>query len=169
MSAPSARWRIGPRDWAPLGRRLRAVWPRGTGLVVYLEGPLGAGKTSFVRGLVRAWDPGADVTSPTFILREDHEGEGFHFVHVDLYRLRGPADVEDLALLELPAGASLLVEWPEHGCGHLPRADLHCVLEPVEGARILEARGESPPGVRVLEALVADPWLLRRATGDGAD
>lgn len=168
MSVPPVRWRIRPRDWAPLGRRLRAVWPRGTGLVVYLEGPLGAGKTSFVRGLVRAWDRGADVTSPTFILREDHEGEGFHFVHVDLYRLRVPAEVEDLALRELPVGANLLVEWPERGRGHLPRADLHCVLVPVEGARILEPHGESPQGARVLDALRADPWLLRRAAGEGA-
>jgi tRNA threonylcarbamoyladenosine biosynthesis protein TsaE len=163
VSGSPLRWRIGPRDWGPFGRRLRAVWPDDRGLVVYLEGPLGAGKTSLVRGLVRAWMPGVEVTSPSFILREDYGGEGGPlFVHVDLYRLRSPAEVEDLALRELPKGASLLVEWPGHGRGRLPAADLVFVLRPVENARILEAEVLSPVGEGVLAALAKDPWLAAR-------
>ncbi len=168
MNGAFGRWRIGPRGWPHLGRSLRAVWPRDRGLVVYLEGPLGAGKTSLARGFVRAWEPAAEVTSPTFVLREDHDAGGQLFVHVDLYRLRFPAEVEDLALRELPAGANLLVEWPEHGRGRLPAPDLVFILVPEEGARILDARACSAAGVGVLEALATDPWLAARAATGAA-
>jgi len=166
VSGSPLRWRIGRRDWGPLGRRLRAAWPRDRGLVVYLEGPLGAGKTSLVRGLVRAWMPRTEVASPSFILREDYAIEGGPlFVHVDLYRLRSPAEVEDLALRDLPEGASLLVEWPGHGRGRLPAADLLFVLRPADDARLLEAEAPSAAGGDVLAVLARDPWLAVRTKG----
>jgi tRNA threonylcarbamoyladenosine biosynthesis protein TsaE len=152
-------WRIAPRGWMPLGRRLRAAWPRERGLVVYLEGPLGAGKTSLVRGLVRAWAPDVEVTSPTFVLREDHDAGGALFVHVDLYRLRRPAEVEDLALRDLPPRANLLIEWPEHGSGRLPAPDLVLLLTPEGGERIVEACAASALGEGVLRELACDSWL----------
>jgi tRNA threonylcarbamoyladenosine biosynthesis protein TsaE len=89
-----------------LGRRL------GPGAVVLLLGPLGAGKTAFVRGLAEGLgcDPGA-VSSPTFTIIQEYAGR-LTVQHVDLYRLNA-AEVEDLGLDELIAGQVLAVEWPD--------------------------------------------------------
>ena len=89
-----------------LGRRLAA------GAVVMLEGPLGAGKTAFVRGLAQGLgcDPD-DVSSPTFTIVQEYHG-AVTLQHVDLYRL-SPAEVDDLALEDLLDGAVMAVEWPD--------------------------------------------------------
>jgi len=82
------------------------------GAVVLLNGPLGAGKTAFVRGMARGLGaaPG-DVSSPTFTLLQEYPGRLTLF-HADLYRLQ-PREVDDLGLLELSADGILAVEWPE--------------------------------------------------------
>lgn len=92
------------------------------GDVLLLQGPLGAGKTTLVRGMVRGLggDP-AEVCSPTFILRETYEVDGrngiFRVHHLDLYRLRGKPSSPwlELGLAELldDPGAVTAVEWPE--------------------------------------------------------
>ena len=89
-----------------LGRRLRA------GATVLLEGPLGAGKTAFARGLAEGLgaDP-EDVSSPTFAIVQEYRGR-LRLQHVDLYRL-DPAEVDDLGLEDLMDGAVLAVEWPD--------------------------------------------------------
>lgn len=155
-------WRVGPREWPAWGRRLAGAWPRDRGLVVYLDGPLGAGKTSLVRGFLRAWDPALEVTSPSFVLREDYAPAGVRVVHVDLYRLKDPREVEDLALRDLAPETSLFVEWPGHGRGHLPPADLLFRLVPADGGRLLAAGAGSPRGETVLASLRADPWCRKR-------
>ena len=89
-----------------LGRRLSP------GAVVLLEGPLGAGKTAFVRGLAEGLGcDGEDVSSPTFTIVQEYRGR-VTLQHVDLYRL-GPAEVDDLALEDLMEGAVTAVEWPD--------------------------------------------------------
>ncbi|HEX7778640.1 MAG TPA: tRNA (adenosine(37)-N6)-threonylcarbamoyltransferase complex ATPase subunit type 1 TsaE [Vicinamibacterales bacterium] len=82
------------------------------GAVVLLEGPLGAGKTAFVRGLALGLGcDGDDVSSPTFTIVQEYRGR-LTLQHVDLYRL-APAEVDDLALEDLMAGAVMAVEWPD--------------------------------------------------------
>ncbi len=89
-----------------LGRRLQA------GAVVLLEGPLGAGKTAFVRGLAEGVGCDADeVSSPTFTVVQEYRGR-VRVEHVDLYRLT-PVEVDDLALDDLLEGAVVAVEWPD--------------------------------------------------------
>ncbi len=91
---------------AALGRALRP------GTVVLLSGPLGAGKTAFVRGLAAGLgcDP-EDVSSPTFTLVQEYRGTCL-LQHADLYRL-APAEVDDLGLEDLLDRSVLAVEWPD--------------------------------------------------------
>lgn len=88
------------------------------GDVVWLVGPLGAGKTTFVRGLAAALGASDDVASPTFALVHAYEGR-VPLVHADLYRL-GEAEVAGLGLDEIAADAILAVEWPERGGAAVP-------------------------------------------------
>ena len=83
------------------------------GDVVLIEGELGAGKTTLVRGMVQGL--GADpsvVTSPTFTLLHEYRGGRVPLYHADLYRLE-PADVEDLGLEETLRDGALVIEWPD--------------------------------------------------------
>jgi tRNA threonylcarbamoyl adenosine modification protein YjeE len=110
-----------------LGRTLRP------GAVVLLEGPLGAGKTAFARGLAAGLgcDPD-DVSSPTFTIAQEYRGR-VTLQHVDLYRL-GPAEVDDLALEDLMEDAVLAVEWPDRWRGAPPHA-IRVQLEVVDDTR----------------------------------
>ncbi len=86
------------------------------GDVVLVSGPLGAGKTAFVRGLAEGLGAEADeVSSPTFTLVQTYDGR-IRLVHADLYRLKAD-DMRDLALDEVAAGAVLVVEWPDRWHG----------------------------------------------------
>jgi tRNA threonylcarbamoyladenosine biosynthesis protein TsaE len=93
-----------------LGRRLRP------GAVVLLEGPLGAGKTAFARGLAEGLGcDGDDVSSPTFTIIQEYRGRT-PLQHVDLYRLT-PVEADDLGLEDLPADSVVAVEWPDRWRG----------------------------------------------------
>jgi tRNA threonylcarbamoyladenosine biosynthesis protein TsaE len=91
---------------ADLGRRLRA------GDVVLLTGELGAGKTTFVRGVARGAGSTADVASPTFQLVRIYPGP-VQLAHVDLYRIENDSELAGLGLDELAEEGAVLVEWGE--------------------------------------------------------
>ena len=94
------------------GRELAATLAAGS--VVLLYGDLGAGKTAFVRGLAEGLGASADdVSSPTFTLIQEYRGGRVPLLHVDLYRLDNPREVEDLGLDELGESAVLAIEWAE--------------------------------------------------------
>lgn len=105
------------------GERLGRLVPRR--LVVYLEGELGTGKTTLVRGILRGLGYGGPVRSPTYTLIEPYELPAARVYHLDLYRLSDPEELEYLGLRDLSGeDAVLMVEWPERGAGTLPPADL---------------------------------------------
>jgi len=101
------------------------------GAVVLLDGPLGAGKTAFVRGMARGLGASAgDVSSPTFSLLKEYGGR-LTLYHADLYRLQ-PREVDDLGLLDLSAEGILAVEWPERWLSP-PRDAIRVAIEKLDG------------------------------------
>jgi len=99
-------------ETATVGRELATTLAAGS--VVLLYGDLGAGKTAFVRGMAQGLGGSADdVSSPTFTLMQEYRGGRVPLLHVDLYRLDHPREVEDLGLEELGESAVLAIEWAE--------------------------------------------------------
>ena len=107
----------------------------GRAVRVGLSGDLGAGKTTWVRGLLRRLGATGAIRSPTYSLIERHVlADGLEVVHGDLYRLESPEALAALALDDVDRGGTLwLIEWPEQGGEMLPAADLALQLV-VEGA-----------------------------------
>ena len=135
------------------GRRLAAAkrWP----LLIGLRGELGAGKTTFVRGLLRGLGYEARVPSPTYTLLEQYAVGELVVVHLDLYRLASEAELENLGLrdwLETPA-TWVLVEWPERAPGLARRCDVLLTLEETApGGRRLTMRAGTQAGIAALTA-----------------
>jgi tRNA threonylcarbamoyladenosine biosynthesis protein TsaE len=118
------------------------------GLYVALRGELGTGKTAFARALLRALGHHGVVRSPTFTLLERYPLAGLELLHLDLYRLADPREVEAIGVRECFAGDRLvLVEWPERAGDLLPAPDLELRFEYAAAGRAVLLTG--PPG----------PWL----------
>lgn len=110
-----------------LAAALAAVLPPDTALA--LHGNLGAGKTTFVQGLARAFGVTEPVTSPTFNLYTIHRGTSRLLLHLDAYRLNSAREADDLLLDEfLTSPWCLAVEWPEKIAEWLPAHTLHLDL-----------------------------------------
>jgi tRNA threonylcarbamoyladenosine biosynthesis protein TsaE len=120
------------------------------GLVVHLHGDLGAGKTTFARGLLQALLPGQRVKSPTYTLVERYRAGTLDVLHLDLYRLADPEELEFLGVREDVGRAVLLVEWPQRAGDRLPPADVDVALEPAAGGRSIRWTARTPAGRRAL-------------------
>jgi|SRR5215831_1137722 len=114
-------------------------------LVITLDGELGAGKTTFVSGVLRALGISAPVRSPTYTLVEPYEFGSFTVYHLDLYRLVEARELEMLALRDLlRPQAVLLIEWAERGKDVLPAAELSLTFNYLkEGDRQVQIRAMS--------------------------
>jgi tRNA threonylcarbamoyladenosine biosynthesis protein TsaE len=120
-------------------------------IVVHLEGPLGAGKTTLVRGLLRGLGHTGRVRSPTFTLLEPYELSPCNVSHLDLFRLSDPAELDYLGLADLLTPRSLLlVEWAERGGERLPGPDLSVSLDYAGDGREAMLGAHSPSGGEVL-------------------
>lgn len=114
-----------------LARRFADVLNPGD--VVCLEGDLGAGKTTFTQGLAAALGVAGRVTSPTFCIVQEHQGEKL-LVHMDLYRLHGEDDVLAIGWEDyLARGAVMVVEWPERAGSLIPPDAYHITFRYAEG------------------------------------
>ena len=99
------------------------------GMVIWLEGDLGAGKTTLVRGLLRAAGDNGPVKSPSYTLLELHVVSGLNFYHFDFYRLNQAEEYLDAGLDEyFSENGICLVEWPDKAAPYLPAADMRIEL-----------------------------------------
>lgn len=147
-----SRYLPDPAATEALGERLAGVLPPAA--MVYLQGPLGAGKTCLARGLLRALGHQGTVRSPTYTLVEPYDAAGLRLLHLDLYRLADAEELEFLGLRDwLGDPHVLLVEWPERGAGVLPPADLEIRLGPSGPGRQATVVGHGPLGHRLEAAL----------------
>lgn len=115
------------------------------GTIIHLRGPLGAGKTTLVRGMLQALGHKGRVKSPTYSLVESYELGEKTVHHFDLYRLGDAEEIEWMGLRDyLTESALALIEWPERGEGFLPPPDLDIQLDYGSSGRIVQLRSEQP-------------------------
>jgi tRNA threonylcarbamoyladenosine biosynthesis protein TsaE len=121
-------------------------------LLVYLQGDLGAGKTTLMRGLLRGLGYAGRVKSPTYTLLESYDLPGFTLNHFDLYRLCDPREWLEAGFDELCGRDSVcVIEWPQRAAGALPPADAWLELKVQGTGRQCSVRAESERGKRWLQ------------------
>ncbi|MEO8343405.1 MAG: tRNA (adenosine(37)-N6)-threonylcarbamoyltransferase complex ATPase subunit type 1 TsaE [Gallionella sp.] len=137
---------------AALAQRI-AAWLK-PGMVIYLHGDLGAGKTTLVRGVLNALGYTDRVKSPTYTLVEPYHIAGLEFRHFDLYRLRDEEEWEAAGFRDEFDGRNIfLIEWPEKALGLIPPADMEIMFEILPQGRNVEIKGHTSTGRECLTQL----------------
>ena len=159
---------------APILETRRTTWPDEAGCTAHaralasrpaladayleLHGPLGAGKTTFVRHLLRALGIDGRVKSPTYAVVEPHTTPaGLAVSHFDFYRFNDPREWEDAGFRDVFASPGLkLAEWPEKAAALIPAADVAIHIEaPDESSRQVELQAHTALGQQLLQGLSA--------------
>jgi len=135
-----------------LGRRVsKFIKP---GLVVTLQGDLGAGKTTLSRGILQGLGHIGNVKSPTYTLVESYELELGSVYHFDLYRMVDAEELEYMGFADYLSDAALcLIEWPERGEGFLPLADVSISIDQSGQGRCVTLRAQSMAGLDLVQQL----------------
>lgn len=138
-------------DTAAFAARLAAK-PALRNAFIELRGDLGAGKTTFVRHLLRALGVQGRIKSPTYAVVEPHEVSGLYIWHFDFYRFSDPREWEDAGFRDIFASQGLkLAEWPEKAAGALPPADLLIGIETqADMSRHVTLTAQTPAGAALL-------------------
>lgn len=124
------------------------------GLVFFLYGPLGAGKTTLVRGFLRGLGYQGKVKSPTYTLVESYELTKRYVYHFDFYRLRDPAELDFMGIQDyFSYEAICMIEWPDCGEGFLPSADVSCYIEMDSDRRYLKLIAHTSIGISIVERM----------------
>lgn len=135
-----------------MGNRIAAIIEQGA--VIYLHGDLGAGKTTFTRGIVQGFGHTGKVKSPTYTLVEPYDLERANVYHFDLYRLGDPEELEYMGIRDyFSAQAICVVEWPEKGGEFIPVPDLNITLSYVGDERNIVINSASERGSVIIEKL----------------
>ena len=115
-----------PLETIKLGKKLGKYAKKGK--IIFLEGNLGAGKTTLVKGISKHFECEQFAKSPTFILITTYKGK-INVNHCDFFRLNYPEEIFDLALEEYLEDGNLIIEWPEIAKKYLPKPDLQIKIE----------------------------------------
>ena len=127
-----------------VGRALAA------GAVVFLMGELGAGKTTFTRGALRALGHAGSVKSPTYTLVEPYQIDIGYINHFDFFRIEHPDELDYIGLEEYFSVDTLsLIEWPDKGRGSLPNDDLTISVDFYNEKRLIQMNANSDLGEKV--------------------
>jgi tRNA threonylcarbamoyladenosine biosynthesis protein TsaE len=150
--------------WAGALARHLASWPGGRDASIELRGDLGAGKTTFVRHLLRACGVQGRIKSPTYAVVEPHqgviEGQPWPIWHFDFYRFSDPREWEDAGFRDIFAGPGLkLMEWPDKVAGQLPAPDWVIAIEALdESERRVQLQAGTARGSQWLRAAQDTLW-----------
>lgn len=132
-----------------LGAKIAAILR--PGLIIFLNGNLGAGKTTFARGILRGLGYQGKVKSPTYNLVELYNFSRLYFYHFDFYRFDDPIEWEEAGFREYFNKNSIcLVEWPEKVGKLLPKADIQISINVIETARNIEIQAGTEAGRQCL-------------------
>jgi tRNA threonylcarbamoyladenosine biosynthesis protein TsaE len=139
-------------EMAALGANLAQVIVQHA--IIFLHGPLGAGKTMLVRGFLRGLHYAGKVKSPTYTLVESYDIAHKKIFHFDFYRLQDPQELEHIGIRDYFAlPAICLIEWPDKGVGFLPAADIACYISMTEAIRNVRLEANSTHGEEILAKL----------------
>ena len=124
------------------------------GMVIFLSGELGAGKTTLARGVLRGLGHAGKVKSPSFALVEPYTFSRLYLYHFDFYRFSKPTELEEAGFREYFNSDSVcLVEWPEKAAGIVPPADIRIAIKAQGSGRQLEIDADTEAGRRCLKRL----------------
>ncbi|WP_184100137.1 tRNA (adenosine(37)-N6)-threonylcarbamoyltransferase complex ATPase subunit type 1 TsaE [Silvimonas terrae] len=139
-----------------LGAQLAAAMQ--PGMTVFLEGDLGAGKTTLTRGILRGMGFAGRVKSPTYTLVEPYAVSNLNLYHFDLYRFQDPMEWVDAGFRDYFNPHSIcLIEWADKAAGLLPTADWTIRLEPFADGRNIEIQAHTEHGKACLAQLAPTP------------
>ncbi len=143
-----------PDEQATVAFAIRLASVLTAGMVIYLRGDLGAGKTTLVRALIQTLGHAGRVKSPTYTLLEPYEASGLHLRHFDLYRFRDEAEWEAAGFRDEFDGRNIcLVEWPEKASHLVPQADVEIAFEILPVGRKLTVHANTDVGRTCLDSL----------------
>lgn len=131
-----------------LGECIRPFFSQG--VIVFLNGELGAGKTTLCRGVLRDFDYSGAVKSPTYTLVEPYKIDLGHINHFDFFRIVHPDELDYIGIEEYFSVNTLsLIEWPEKGQSMLPKNDLTVSVDFREGKRVIQMESNSDIGEKI--------------------
>ena len=131
-----------------LGECIRPFFSQG--VIVFLNGELGAGKTTLCRGVLRDFDYSGAVKSPTYTLVEPYKLDLGHINHFDFFRIAHPDELDYIGIEEYFSLDTLsLIEWPEKGQSMLPKNDLTVSVDFREGKRVIQMESNSDIGEKI--------------------
>ncbi|MBV6523226.1 tRNA (adenosine(37)-N6)-threonylcarbamoyltransferase complex ATPase subunit type 1 TsaE [Ursidibacter maritimus] len=130
---------------------------RDKGLVIYLNGELGAGKTTLTRNIVQAFGHKGNVKSPTYTLVEEYHLPPYSLYHFDLYRLADPEELEFMGIRDYFRPQTLcLLEWAMRGQGMIPNADIIIQIDYAQTGRNLELQAQNEIGQTIIANFLAN-------------
>lgn len=139
------------KETIQLAKKFAECCPKHKRVIIFLSGELGAGKTFFVRALVKSLGYSGLIKSPTYTLMETYEIAPYSIYHLDFYRLQSPHEIFEMGLCDdFDRNAIWLIEWPERALIFLPEPDIICQIDIIGTHRTIQFLAKSHQGEQTL-------------------